>query len=102
MDGIHILAATVLVFSLAAMKTPAQTVQSKKRGVCENKATEEDLKTLSQGVSCGYNWFYKTDQPYKENHMEFYPMVWGAEPKYLEGFKKELESGLKPAYVGRR
>lgn len=73
--------------------------RSPKRGVCINKMTENEAKTLSQGVSWFYNWHWKTEYKYLSVDMEYFPMVWGAKPENLTDFVKELEKGAKPTHV---
>jgi hypothetical protein len=53
-------------------------VQSRKRGVTENKLFPEDFRALAPGVSWYSDWAVDTtDFPPEGVHMDFYPQAWG-------------------------
>ena len=76
-------------------------VQSRKRGVCANELSGDDIKALSPGVSWYYNWHYAppSGTPTDLKNFEFLPMAWGDRPEDLAGLKKYLAAGHKPRYV---
>ncbi len=77
-----------------------QKVQSHKRGICENKMSEEDFRAFAPGVSWYYNWHFKTDdQPPSDVAMEFLPMAWGDRPESLTGLDTYLQSASKKPRV---
>ncbi|MCH2176741.1 MAG: glycoside hydrolase family protein [Lentisphaeria bacterium] len=81
------------------LEEPASIQRSSKRGICINKMSESEAKDLAKGCSWYYNWYFKSDFEYESVDMEFYPMVWGGDAKYLEGFTKYLQEGNKPQFV---
>lgn len=78
-----------------------ESVQSRKRGVCANKLSREDIKALAPGVSWFYNWHFTTEDAIPEGvHLEFVPMVWGhAGDDDLKGVDAYLASHPKPRAV---
>ncbi len=54
--------------------------KSFKRGLGYGYHSEQDMKTISQGISWWYNWYVLPDNQvaeiYKDYDMEFVPMVW--------------------------
>jgi len=94
------------VFTLApfaaAIATPTlvpcdKPVQSKKRGVCVNKADAKDFMALAPGVSWYYTWhFADTNNAPKDAKMQFIPMVWGNRSGDIEGLANYLKSNKPP------
>lgn len=66
-------------------------VQSRKRGVCENRLDGPDFEELAPGVSWYYDWSPTTrDVPPAGVSMEFLPMAWGDRPEDLSGLEAYL------------
>jgi hypothetical protein len=78
-----------------------EPVKSKKRGICANRLSAADFKSLAPGVSWFYNWHYKTDfVPPSDTNIEFLPMAWGNRNEDFSGLKSYLSSvSKKPSYV---
>lgn len=77
-----------------------QPVQSRKRGICANKLDDADFAALAPGVSWWYNWYFTpSSKPPAGVAMDFLPMVWGEDAKYLAGLEKYLAEGAKPRHI---
>jgi hypothetical protein len=75
-------------------------VQSHKRGICANKLGDADFTALAPGVSWWYNWYFEpSSKPPAGVHIDFLPMAWGDNPKYLAGLEKYLSEGNKPKHI---
>jgi hypothetical protein len=112
MRKVSVFLASIIVFSgiLPALAQDAanirvvdcgQKVQSRKRGVCANKLSEDDFKALAPGVSWFYNWYYEFKDKLPEGlPFEFIPMAWGNRPGDLSGLQRYLSSvSTKPRYI---
>lgn len=78
-----------------------EPVQSRKRGLCANKLSSEDIKALAPGVSWFYNWHFTTENTVPDGvHFDYLPMVWGHEgDDDLKGIDAYLASHAKPRAV---
>ena len=75
-------------------------VQSRKRGICANKLGDADFTALAPGVSWWYNWYFEpSSKPPAGVNIDFLPMAWGDNPKYLAGLEKYLSEGNKPKHI---
>lgn len=68
----------MLLFSILINNSHAQ-MRSQKRGIAYGIQNEEDLKTLSKGISWFYNWGKKPNETIIsnfDNYVTFIPMAW--------------------------
>jgi len=91
----------ILMFGSFGVAGEPQVRRSAKRGICYNGMSLQDAEALAPGVSWAYNWHYRADDFLLQEGapIDFYPMVWGADEKKLNGLRELLESGFKPKYV---